>query len=79
MDTVSNTMPKNVRRVVGPSTFSSLIELQLFATEISLWINYDSKCENLLGQPSENHLNTAGDGELHNCFAVSNVLRLLAY
>ena len=25
MDTVSNTIPKNVRQVVGPSTFSSLI------------------------------------------------------
>ena len=25
MDTVSNTMPKNARRVLGPSTFSSLI------------------------------------------------------
>ena len=25
MDTVSSTIPKNVKRVVGPSTFSSLI------------------------------------------------------
>ena len=26
MDTVSSTIPKNVKQVVGPSTFSSLID-----------------------------------------------------
>ena len=79
MDTVSNTIPKNVKRVVGPSTFSSLIGAPV------VWqsdfnadkINYDSKCWSMLDQLSKNHLNSAGDGELHNCFVVSNELHLL--
>ena len=56
MDTVSSTIPKNVKRVL---------------------INYDSKCWSMLDQLSKNHLNSAGDGELCNCFVVSNELHLL--
>ena len=32
----------------------------------------------MLDQLSKNHLNSAGDGELYNCFVVSNELHLLS-
>ena len=77
MDTVSSTIPKNVKRVVGPSTFSSLIGAPI-AWQSDLIA--DKLCWQVLeyaGPAVKNHLNSAGDGELHNCFVVSNELHLL--
>ena len=80
MDMVSSTIPRNVRRVVGPSTFSSLIGAPIAWQRdfIKLRISYDSRCPSLLGLPSKNHLSSAGNSKCHNCFAISNVLHLLA-
>ena len=44
MDTVSSTIPKSVKQVVGPSTFSSLIGAPIAWQSDLIADNYDGKC-----------------------------------
>ena len=71
-------MPRNVKEIVGPSTFDSLMGALMLLHKETIDCKFSEHCCELAGPAVKSHPNSAIDAEHHKNAAGSNGWQLIA-